>query len=528
MDTRTAVTLVVGQREELNLTLRIGDMHQSVEVPEYSGIVAVTTEDISGLVGERQVKDLPLNGRSYDQLLALNPGIVNYTSQRSGSIGTSNSVLGNMFAVSGRRPQENLFLLNDVEFTGASEINNTPGGASGQLLGVDAVREFAVVKDTYGAEYGKRPGAQVSIVTSSGTNQLHGSAYEFLRNSALDARNYFDQGTIPQFQRNVFGGSLGGPVVKGKTFLFGNYEGFRQHLGLSGVTLVPDNNARAGLLPCSGVTPAPNPCPASGLVNVGVAASAAPLLNLWPVANGPGLGQGIAEAFSHPLQIVNEDFGTARLDHIFRDRDSLAAVYTVDDSAANTPAANPLSSALVFLREQVVSLSETHLISSAVVNQATFGFSRGAFYFTGQTSVSLPGFVQGRPIGAVVVGGGTTLNGALSVQSSLAAEQPSMGRRRSPQREQMRAAICRRCAICSLGRTALRQPTASIQSNLACGSSGSKPMTHLHKISTGKRHFRLCRVSCRARSQTLRSPRSQPRLAGVLLKEPCLLKTLSS
>src|SRR5205807_6297287 len=137
-----------------------------------------------------------------------------------------------------------------------------------------------------------------------------------------------------------------------------------------------------------------------------------------PLANGPDLGQGIAEAFSHPLQIVNEDFGTARLDHIFRDRDSLAAVYAVDDSAANTPAANPLSSALVSLREQVVSLSETHLLSSAVVNQGTFGFSRGAFYFTADTSVSLPGFVQGRPIGAVVVGGGTTLNGASQISTA--------------------------------------------------------------------------------------------------------------
>src|SRR6267154_5946111 len=382
---KTGISLLLGQRETADLVLQVGDVQQTVHVESAPTVVAVTTEDISGLVGERQVKDLPLNGRSYDQLLTLNPGIVNYTSQRSGSIGTSNSVLGSMFAVSGRRPQENLFLLNDVEFTGASEINNTPGGASGQLLGVDAVREFAVVKDTYGAEFGKRPGAQVSIVTASGTNQLHGNAYEFLRNSALDARNYFDQGTIPQFQRNVFGGSLGGPVVKGKTFLFGNYEGFRQHLGLSGVTLVPDNNARAGLLPCSGVTPAPNPCPASGLVNVGVAASAAPLLNLWPVANGPNLGQGIAEAFSHPLQIVNEDFGTARLDHVFSDKDSLAAVYTVDDSAANSPAANPLSSALVSLREQ---------------------------------AVSLPGFVQGRPIGAVVVGGGTTLNGASQISAA--------------------------------------------------------------------------------------------------------------
>ena len=116
---------------------------------------------------------MPLNGRSYDQFLTLNPGIVNYTSQRAGGIGTSNSVVGNMFSVSGRRPQENLFLLNGVEFTSASEVNNTPGGLSGQLLGVDAVREFAVVKDTYGAEYGKRPGAQVNVVTANGTNQFN-------------------------------------------------------------------------------------------------------------------------------------------------------------------------------------------------------------------------------------------------------------------------------------------------------------------------------------------------------------------
>ena len=228
---RTGITLVVGQQAEVDLTLQVGNVHQTVEVSSEPAIVVVATEDTSGLVGERQVKELPLNGRSYDQLLTLNPGIVNYTSQRAGGVGTSNSVVGNMFAVSGHRPQDNIFLLNGVEYTGASEINNTPGGTSGQLLGVDAVREFEVVKDTYGAEYGKRPGAQVSIVTASGTNQLHGTAYEFVRNRALDARNFFDQGSIPDFQRNVFGGSLGGPIKKDKIFIFGNYEGFRQNLG---------------------------------------------------------------------------------------------------------------------------------------------------------------------------------------------------------------------------------------------------------------------------------------------------------
>ena len=165
---------MLGQRATIDFVLQVGDVRQTVKVEALSTAVAVTTEDISGLVGERQLKELPLNGRSYDQLMTLNPGVVNYTSQRAGGIGTSNSVVGNMFAASGHRPQENLYLLNGVEFTSASEINNTPGGVSGQLLGVDAVREFSVVKDTYGAEYGKRPGAQVNIVTASGSNEFHG------------------------------------------------------------------------------------------------------------------------------------------------------------------------------------------------------------------------------------------------------------------------------------------------------------------------------------------------------------------
>ena len=136
----------------------------------------MTPADISGLVGEQQVKDLPLNGRSYDELMTLNPGVVNFTWEKTGGIGVSNSTTGNMFSVAGNRPQQNLFLLNGVEFTGAAENNMQPGGASGQLLGVDAVREFNLLRDTYGAEYGKHPGGQVTIVTQSGTNQWHGSA----------------------------------------------------------------------------------------------------------------------------------------------------------------------------------------------------------------------------------------------------------------------------------------------------------------------------------------------------------------
>jgi len=222
---RTGIRLVVGQDASADLNLHVGAVSEELKVTADAALVNVTTQDISGLVGERQVKDLPLNGRSYDLLLTLNPGIVNFTTEKTGGIGVSNSTTGNNFAVSGNRPQQNLFLLNGVEYTGAAENNMQPGGTSQELLGVDAIREFNVLRDSYGAEYGKRPGGQVIIVTQSGTNRIHGSAYEFLRNNAFDAPNYFDQGSAPPFQRNQFGGSLGGPLRSGKTFLFGNYEG---------------------------------------------------------------------------------------------------------------------------------------------------------------------------------------------------------------------------------------------------------------------------------------------------------------
>ena len=419
---RGGIHLVVGQEASVNMALKLGQVSDQVKVNADVPVINVTPADISGLVGEQQVKNLPLNGRSYDELMTLNPGVVNFTSEKVGGIGVSNSTVGNNFAVSGNRPQQNLFLLNGVEFTGAAENNMQPGGTSQQLLGVDAVREFNVLRDSYGAEYGKRPGAQVLIVTQSGANQLHGTLYEFLRNSAFDAPNYFDQGSAPPFQRNQFGASLGGPIQEDKTFLFGNYEGFRQNLHQTGVDLVPDTNARNGLLPCKLVTPAPSPCPSSGLVNVGVAASVAPLLALWPTQspNAPDFG-GIAEAFNSPLQTIRDDFGTTRLDHIFSGKDTLGVVYTVDDSADVTPTStNLFSTDLESLREQVLSIQETHVFSPTLLNTARFGYSRASYFYTGEPTpgspaANLPGFVGANPIGAVVVGGSAAANPAAQV-----------------------------------------------------------------------------------------------------------------
>jgi hypothetical protein len=422
---RTGIHLAVGQEATANLQLPVAGVRQQVTVNADAAAVSLTTTDISGLVGEQQVKDLPLNGRSYDELLTLDPGVVNFTAEKTGGVGVSNSTVGNNFSVSGNRPQQNLFLLNGIEFTGAAENNMQPGGTSQELLGVDAVREFNVLRDSYGAAYGKRPGAQVLIVTQGGTNQVHGSAYEFLRNSALDARNYFNKGAVPPFQRNQFGASLGGPILRNRTFAFGNYEGFRQHLHQAGVALVPDANARAGLLPCKLVTPAPNSCPASGLVNVGVAPGVAALLNLWPLpaANSPDFG-GIAEVFNSPLQMIRDDFGTVRVDRDFASHDTLTAVYTIDDSNDVTPtSANLYSTDLETLREQVLSLEETHIFSPSLINVARVGYSRAAYFYTGEPTPGTPAasvgsFVAGKPTGTVVVGGSAAANPAAQVSQA--------------------------------------------------------------------------------------------------------------
>jgi Carboxypeptidase regulatory-like domain len=391
---RSGIHLVVGGEASVDMQLQVGTVKSEIIVENDAPIVSTSTKDISGLVGEQAIKNLPLNGRSYDLLLPLNPGIVNFTSQKTGGTGISNSSTANNFSVSGNRPQQNLFLLNGVEYTGAAENNMQPGGASGELLGVDAVREFNVQRDNYSAEFGKRPGGQVIIVTQSGGNQWHGSVFEFLRNNALDAKNFFDQGSAPPFQRNQFGASVGGPIKSNKTFFFANYEGLRQNLHQTSAAFVPDAASRADAVP-----------------------SVQPLLNLWPTAPvGAPDFNGIAEVFSSPLQTIREDFGTVRIDQTFSPKDSLAGIYTIDDGGDVTATpVNPFSSDILNLREQVLSVEETHVFSPSLLNLARIGYSRAGYFFTGEPTpgtpaAGVPGFLLGHPVGAVVVGGSAASN----------------------------------------------------------------------------------------------------------------------
>jgi hypothetical protein len=424
---RTGINLEVGQEVRVNVRLDVGPLVQQVTVSEETPLVNTTTAPVSGIVGERELKDLPLNGRSFDNLITLNPGTISYSAMKSAQTSTSN---GNTFSVAGRRTAENLFVLNGIEYNGSSQLAITPGGVSGELLGIDAVREFNVLTDTYPAEYGKRAGAQVSAVTQSGTNALHGSTYEFLRNSALDARNYFTQGSIPPFRQNQFGGAAGGPLRKDRLFLFSDYEGFRQALALSNVSVVPDHAARQGLLPnASGVR--------TEVANL--SAAMLPYMSFWPQPNGPellanGLPSGTALAFNNPRQTVREDFGTLRADYNLREPDSLSGAYTVDDGNSLVPLEDPLFASHTALRMQVASFEETHAFSPQVLNTFRAGFSRAAFNLASSPLAPFsPGlsFVARAGPGGIVIGGGVTTTGIAALTSAGPNNAAGAGNRRN-------------------------------------------------------------------------------------------------
>ena len=413
---RTGINLEVGQEAVVDLRLEVGAVTETIIILEEAAVVNVTTASVSGMVGERNVKELPLNGRSFDNLIALNPGAINYTSLKSPNTTTSD---GSSFSVAGRRPGDNLFLLNGVEYTGTSQLALTPGGVSGYLLGIDAVREFNLMTDTYGAEYGKRSGGQVAIVTQSGSNSVHGSVFEFLRNSALDAPGIFDREKVPPFRRNQFGGALGGPLKKDRLFLFGNYEGYRQSLAVSNVSTVPDEQAHLGLLPnAAGVY--------TQVANLNQAML--PYTALWPQANGPellvnGLPTGAKLAYYNPKNTVFEDFGTARADYNIGVRDRLSGSYTVDQGHSVIPLPDPLFAAALRLGAQVASLEETHVLSPSMLNTFRAGFSRAAFNYDSAKLAMFPAglsFVKGADPGSIAIGGGavataiTTAGGAVN------------------------------------------------------------------------------------------------------------------
>ena len=417
---RLGINLGVGQEAVIDLTLEVGANAEQVTVSEEAPLVNTTLASTSGLISEQQVKDLPLNGRSFDNLLVLNVSTSNPSSNVNNGAWTA-------FSVAGKRMETNRYLLNGLDWIGQNGTGQfiTPMGVSRQLLGVDAVREFNVLPHSYGAEYGKRAGGQISVVTSSGTNQLHGSVFEYLRNSALDSRNFFDQNDAPPFKRNQFGASLGGPIKKDKAFLFGNYEGFRQRWANSAATSVPDAFARQGMMPCYIATPAacgPNTSIQSQSQYVTVPnlkQGMLPYLNyFWPGPDQPivdtlGRPTGAASSFINPRSRVDENFGLARFDYTISSRDSFWTNYNYDDGHAGRPPADPNFITNDRNRSLGLGMQETHIFSPTLLNTFTYGFAK--VYALSQTTpaVFIPAnlsFLSGATAGSITVGGASQTN----------------------------------------------------------------------------------------------------------------------
>jgi len=401
------ITLTVGAQQSLNFTMKVGTINETVEVNAVSSDLQLASSTISGVEDSKTIVELPLNGRSWTDLATLQPGV---STIRIMAPVSSTDRLGRGFGVelsiSGGRPQQNNYLLNGISIN--DYTNQAPGSILGGNLGADAVAEFNVLTVNQPAEYGRTSGGVISGINRSGTNHFHGSAYEFLRNSALDARNYFDGPSIAPFRRNQFGISAGGPIRKDRTFIFGDYEGLRQSLGLSMVDNVPSAAARAGQLSTGNVTVDP-------LVK--------PYLAFYPLPNGAVSGDTGIYSFAGSA-ITTENYFTTRLDHKISDKDNLAGSYMYDNSPSSQN--DEFNNKMIFTktRRQLVSLEENHVFQSALMNSFRLGYHReyaaapsGSKAINPLAADTSLGYVPGDTVGFIGVPGLTFFTGGLSTQT---------------------------------------------------------------------------------------------------------------
>lgn len=242
------IDLTVGSQHEVNVSLKVGETSQQVEVNASAVVVETASLEISDVVSGPAVRELPLNGRSWTDLAQLQPGVnAVHTQAATNTTDRASRGWGAVITISGARPTQNNYWLNGISLN--DSFNAAPGSFLAGNLGVDAIGEFSVLTGNFPAEYGKSSGGVINAITKSGTNQIHGSGYEFIRNSAVDAKNYFDpSGPIAPFRRNQFGASVGLPIQKDKMFFFADYEGLRQFVSSTNVAIVPTALARTGVL----------------------------------------------------------------------------------------------------------------------------------------------------------------------------------------------------------------------------------------------------------------------------------------
>ncbi len=380
-----SVELIVGQIAVVNFTLDLGAVAELITVSAEPPLVETGTGATSAVVVQKQIRDLPLNGRSYVDLALLSAGVSKYT-QNNKTSGVQSK--GPLLSINGARPKANAFYLDGALLNDG--LNQTPGSVSGNLLGVDAVREFRLLTNAYSAQYGAAGGGALVAITRSGSNQYHGSVFEFLRNDHLDTRNFFDGPSKPAFKRNQFGFSLGGPIKKDKSFLFGQYEGLREALGTTGVAKLPSENAHQGrILICS----------TGQFRNVGVNGLIKPFLDAMPFVKGtpdqcpsrPGPDDvGLAKFPFSFQQITREDYFTLRPDFKFGERDTFFGRYTFDDADLSSPRPAPGFHNAVTSRNQYLTLEWDQVRAANFVHIVRLSFVRTNMLSNPVSDASIP------------------------------------------------------------------------------------------------------------------------------------------
>jgi hypothetical protein len=412
------LTLEVGQELVVNPVVQVGAGPQSeVTVSSEAPLVNTTTSNLGTVVNERSVSDLPLNGRNYVDLTLLQPG-VNQQSQTT--TGGEATVMGTWFSANGAPVRSNYYTLDGAQLNSGTSASGA--SESGATLGIDGIREYKVVSSAFSAEYGMLMGSQTVMVSKGGTNQWHGDVFEYLRNSAMDARNFFDYSTnlgirrLPEFQRNSFGGSGGGPIKKDKTFFYGVYEGLRQNLGVSVLDAVLPAACHQFVNPGTSNTTLANAAACSPTLtgSTVIPQVVQPLIDLYPTPNLPN------NQFSFPTKAtVTENYGQFRMDQNFSAADTLFGRYSIDKSDVNSavsgiraPGSGVAFPGVRFLGtslNQSSTLSESHVFSPAFLNTARLSFSRTnlSTFTTSDINLAAPQYaeVPGLPLGNLVVNG---------------------------------------------------------------------------------------------------------------------------
>lgn len=347
---RSGVRLTVGSETVLSLGLSVRQLEDKIEVAAEQPAVELTTASTGTLISEDQIKGLPLNGRSFIELATLTPGVqLTQTGGRTTSTG-----FGAKLSVNGSRYTANLFTLDG---TSLNDEYSQAGGASGNVLGVEAIREFRVLTNSFSAEYGRHTGGVINAATKSGTNAIHGSAFEFHRNDALDSRNFFDNpANVPNFTRNQFGFSLGGPIQRDKTFFFVTYEGLREDLGQTRIFNVPSDALRSS----TAVNPAIRP-----------------FLLSYPTANGRSLDANRGEYVQVGTRTTKEHYAMARVDRQFGPGSRVFARYTFDDGRVDNPS-RVNTGETTKTRSQYLTVEHNAVRGAGFVNRLQFGMTHVA------------------------------------------------------------------------------------------------------------------------------------------------------